>query len=180
MNHYTYYSYEEWGRGYIGVRSCDCFPEEDLYFGSYSDLTFKPNCKEILGVYETREEALEAEIRLHDFYGVASNPHFANRAKQTSSGFTTYGTSPSEETRQKMSEQRKGSGNSMFGKKHSEETKRKLSEASKRQVVSEETRQKMREAKLGKEGPWKGKTLSEEHRRKLSEAAKKRSGQKKS
>jgi len=26
--HYTYYSYEEWGRGYFGSRTCRCLPEE--------------------------------------------------------------------------------------------------------------------------------------------------------
>ena len=37
MNHYTYYSFEQWGRGYIGRRSCKCSPEEDNYFGSYRE-----------------------------------------------------------------------------------------------------------------------------------------------
>ena len=86
--HYTYYSYEEWGRGYIGCRSCNCLPEEDVnYLGSFYDKTFNPTQKIILGIYETREQAIEAEVILHDFYDVANNPHFANRAKQTSTKF---------------------------------------------------------------------------------------------
>jgi len=86
--YYTYYSYEEWGRGYIGSRGCKCLPEEDIkYFGSYSDKTFNPTQKIILEIYGTREQAIEAEVILHDFYDVANNPHFANRAKQTSTKF---------------------------------------------------------------------------------------------
>jgi hypothetical protein len=88
-HHYVYYSYEEWGRGYIGARSCNCLPEKDLkYFGSFKDKTFKPIQKIILQVFKTREEALRAEVILHNFYEVNINSHFANRAKQTSSKFT--------------------------------------------------------------------------------------------
>jgi hypothetical protein len=86
--YYTYYSYEEWGRGYIGSRGCECLPEEDIkYLGSFKDKTFNPTQKIILEIYETREQALEAEVILHDFYDVANNPHFANKAKQTSTKF---------------------------------------------------------------------------------------------
>lgn len=87
--YYTYYSYEEWGRGYIGSRGCKCLPEKDVnYFGSFYDKTFKPTQKIILkDDYATREDAIEAEIILHDFYDVANNPHFANKAKQTSTKF---------------------------------------------------------------------------------------------
>jgi len=43
---YVYYSYEPWGRGYIGKRECWCLPEEDTkYFGSFRDKTFKPTEK---------------------------------------------------------------------------------------------------------------------------------------
>jgi hypothetical protein len=86
--YYTYYSYEEWGRGYIGSRGCECLPDEDIkYLGSFKDKTFNPTQKIILEIYGTREQALEAEVILHDFYDVANNPHFANKAKQTSTQF---------------------------------------------------------------------------------------------
>jgi hypothetical protein len=87
--YYTYYSYEEWGRGYIGSRKCKCLPEEDVrYFGSFYDKTFKPTQKIILkDNYATREEVYADEIILHDYYDVANNPHFANQAKQTSTKF---------------------------------------------------------------------------------------------
>jgi len=85
--HYVYYSYEEWGRGYIGKRSSKVPPERDSYLGSFKDETFHPTQKIILGVFSTAEEAFENEILLHNFYDVAKNPHFANQSKQTSSGF---------------------------------------------------------------------------------------------
>ena len=89
MKHfYVYYSYEEYGRGYIGKRECKCLPEKDIkYFGSYKDKTFKPTQKIILDIFDSRELALEAECILHEFYNIDKNPHFANRAKQTSTKF---------------------------------------------------------------------------------------------
>jgi hypothetical protein len=87
MKHfYVYYSYEEYGRGYIGKRECWCLPEEDIkYFGSFGDKTFKPTQKIILEIFDSKEQALEAEISLHKFYNVKDNPHFANKANQSSS-----------------------------------------------------------------------------------------------
>ena len=87
--YYTYYSYEEYGRGYFGSRGCGCLPEEDVrYLGSFTDKTFKPTQKIILkDDYATREEAYADEIILHDYYDVGNNPHFANRAKATSTKF---------------------------------------------------------------------------------------------
>lgn len=87
---------------------------------------------------------------------------------------------PSEETRRKMSEARKG-------KTHSEESKRKMSEAHrnrsddhrrnlseshKGKTLSEEHRHKISEAKQGEKNHNFGKSPSEEHRRKLSDAQK--------
>jgi hypothetical protein len=87
--YYTYYSYEEWGRGYFGSRGCKCLPEEDIkYFGSSKDKTFRPKYKIILkDDYATREEAYVDEIILQQYYKVVENPHFANKAYQTSTKF---------------------------------------------------------------------------------------------
>jgi hypothetical protein len=80
---YVYYSYEPWGRGYIGKRECSCLPENDFkYFGSYTDKSFKPTEKIILEVFDTRKDAYEAEAKLHNFYDVKNNPHFANKTNQ--------------------------------------------------------------------------------------------------
>jgi len=105
MIYYTYYSYEPFGRGYIGSRGCECSPDKDEYLGSYTDKTFNPSEKIIITEHQTREEALETEVKLHEFYQVHINPHFANRAKLTSSlfSFSSRG-------------ERIGDGNPCFGK----------------------------------------------------------------
>jgi hypothetical protein len=144
-NHYVYYSYEEFGRGYIGCRTCKCLPENDDYFGSYHDKNFNPSNKIILETFSTREEALQAEVNLHKFYQVDQNPHFANKSRQKTTGFyySAKGVIRSDEYKQKMSESLKGreikpewtekakqnrrsfegEGNPFYGKKHSQETK---------------------------------------------------------
>ena len=135
---YIYYSYEQWGRGYIGKRECECLPEEDIkYFGSYSDKTFKPTEKIILETFDTLEEVLLAEILLHNFYEIDKNFHFANRSKQTSRGFhfsasgkdhPRFGKKTPIKVRKKQSKSMLGEKNPMYGKKrvHSEETKEKI------------------------------------------------------
>lgn len=159
MKHfYVYYSYEEYGRGYIGKRECKCLPEEDVsYFGSFHDKNFNPTQKIILETFDNVEDALKSEIILHDFYEVDKNPHFANRAKQTSVKFyctldgknnpmygkikeqhPAYGYKHTKETLQMFSDRQVGEKNHMYGKfgkdhpsygsKRSEETKRKMSE----------------------------------------------------
>ena len=88
--HYTYYSYEEWGIGYFGSRTCRCLPEKDVkYFGSFKDKNFNPTQKIILkSDYATRDEAYADEIILHDYYEVDINPHFANKSKLTTTKFS--------------------------------------------------------------------------------------------
>jgi len=107
MNNYVYYSYEEFGRGYIGSRGCECSIEEDVeYFGTYSDKSFKPTKKIILGIFETRKEAYEVEILLHNFFEVDVNPHFTNKCKATSSGFTCPKRFSDEEIKQRLKKQK--------------------------------------------------------------------------
>jgi hypothetical protein len=87
--YYVYYSYEEWGRGYIGSRISKVIPSQDkCYFGSFKDKTFKPNKKIIIQEFNTRSEAINAEIILHEFFNVDINPKFANQAKQRSIKFS--------------------------------------------------------------------------------------------
>ena len=170
--HYVYYSYEEWGRGYFGSRTCKCLPEKDVkYFGSYADKTFKPTQKIILkDDYATREEAYTDEIVLQNYYKVVENPHFANRSYQTSTGFSQKGRIPwnkgiprDPETIRKMSESRKGKPSLNKGKKMSLEQRQKLSIACKGKTVSEETKKKISKST-------KGKKLTEDHKRKIAEA----------
>jgi hypothetical protein len=135
---YVYYSYEPWGRGYIGKRECWCLPEEDIkYFGSFYDKTFKPTEKIILETFDTLEDALSSEILLHNFYEVDKNLHFANKSKQTTKGFyfcasgkdhPRFGKKTPIEVRKKQSKSALGEKNPMYGRTrvHSEETKEKL------------------------------------------------------
>lgn len=160
--HYIYYSYEEFGRGYIGVRSTKLDPSEDKYLGSFRDKSFKPTHKIVLLTFETREEAIAAEIELHAYFDVGRNPHFANKAKQTSTGFDTEGVAKSKEHRRKISMSNKG-------KTRSEEAKQKYREAFLNKPISEETKKKMSAAKTGKKHPLFGKTRSKEFIRKVSE-----------
>ena len=130
--HYVYKSFEEGGREYIGVRSCNCLPEEDTkYFGSFKDKTFFPTEKTILFVCETRKEAAEIEIELHDFFDVAVNSQFANKAKATSTGFDRTGViaGPQTEAQNKAkSERMSGEKHRQFGVPHTEAHKKAISE----------------------------------------------------
>ena len=115
-HHYVYRSYEEGGRDYIGRRTCNCMPEKDTkYLGSFRDKTFNPTGKTILFVCETREEAADIEIELHDFFDVAVNPQFANMAKATSTWFDRTGVPQTEEAKKKLSVAMSGENNPNYG-----------------------------------------------------------------
>lgn len=176
--HYVYYSYEEFGRGYIGCRTCNCLPEEDDYLGSYHDESFNPSNKIILETFSTRKEALQAEVDLHKFYQVDKNPHFANKARQKTTGFyySSKGIVRSKEYKKKMSERLKGreikpewiekakqnrrsfegENNPFYGKSHSEECRDRI-------------RQKTLEQFETKGHPFQGRNHSEETKKKMSE-----------
>ena len=159
-HHYVYHSYEEWGREYIGIRSCDCLPEEDIeYFGSFRDKTFNPTGKNILFVRETRQEVAEIEIILHDFFDVAVNPRFANMAKATSTKFNTAGVPKTEAQKKAVS----GENNPMFGRSGEKNPRFGV-------PVTEETRKKMSVAKSGEKHYQFGVPRTEEENRKNSEA----------
>lgn len=120
---YVYYSYEEFGRGYIGKRECKCLPENDTsYFGSYKDESFSPTSKIILSSFDCLEDALEAECILHEFFEVDVNPHFANRAKQTSSSFF-YNKGPGEEAIERRREFMRTSLNPMSNPEYREKAR---------------------------------------------------------
>ncbi len=92
-------------KSYVGVRSCDIEPDQDLgthYSSSSSDVDFMFEQQEhrwrfsyvILQEFETRKEAIEYEIYLHNKFDVGKNPNYYNKSKQTSSGFDTAGKTP--------------------------------------------------------------------------------------
>jgi curved DNA-binding protein CbpA len=123
---YTYYSYEEFGRGYIGYRKCPKIytPDQDPYRGSYTDKTFKPSAKIVLTTHPNAEEAREAERKIQEFFDVLNNPHFVNKSIQTGKGF--------------------------YIKNHTEDTKNKIRDAARGRIISPETRKKQSESKKGK------------------------------
>lgn len=77
--HYTYYSYEIGGRGYIGKRTSRVPPEDDPYLGSFSDKTFRPTHKIVIATYGSAEEAYRAETALQILFAVHKAEHFANQ-----------------------------------------------------------------------------------------------------
>lgn len=78
--HYTYYSYERGGRGYIGKRTSKVPPDEDPYLGSFSDKTFRPTDKIVIAIYDSAKKALRAESALQQLFCAHKAEHFANRA----------------------------------------------------------------------------------------------------
>jgi hypothetical protein len=156
--YYVYFSYEEWGLGYIGQRTCPpglTIEEDYKYMGSFSHPTYKPTEKIILAVFSEHEKALDLEIALHRAYRVADNPHFANLAEQRSNKMKAAKVkSPS--TCKKLSEINKGEKNPNYGrrgkdhwhygKKWTEEQKQKISDGLKGRVLSPESISKISES----------------------------------
>lgn len=159
---YVYYSYEEFGRGYIGKRECSCKPEDDIkYFGSFTDKSFKPTKKIILQTFDNAKKAFESEILLQEFYQVDKNPHFANIYIHRSKNFCNNG---SKIIRNKIS-------SALTGIKRSDDTKRKISNSKKGTIVSEETKSKLKEKRKGKK-PSLGMVHSEEWKKEHSDKMK--------
>jgi group I intron endonuclease len=190
-HHYVYKSFEEGGREYIGRRTCDCLPEEDIkYFGSFRDKTFNPTGKIILFTGETRQEVAEIEIELHDFFDVAVNPQFANKAKATSAGFdrtgvlnteehikkvseANSGKTRTEETKKRISESKSGENNPMYGVPQTEAQKKAKSKRMSGEnnpmygvPQTEEWKKAHSERVTGEKNPWYGKTGAAHNRSK--------------
>lgn len=168
--YYTYYSFETNkgidGLGYIGHRQLKSAntPEEELYYGTPSsskNKEFKDNRskgKIILGVFETREEAVAHEVYLHELWSVDINEHFANQSKQTSEKF--YYSASGEDN---PNYGKTGENNPNYGRKHTQESRQRMSEALKGRPLLPETCTKLSESHRGK-------VLSEEHKGNISKA----------
>jgi hypothetical protein len=164
---------------YYGSRSCkNCNPYDDLgikYFSSSKDRDFKKDQKEhpehyrykIIRICETRKDAVELEIFLHNKFDVAINESFYNRSKQTSSKFYFA---------------QNGKSNPFYGKKHTEETRKKIGVIHKRKKLSEKHKKRLSEVNKGennfcyglkgKTHPHYGKKHTEETLKKISESKK--------
>jgi len=174
---------------YIGVRSCNCLPENDSgYMGSSKSLVeamkVEPETftKIIIDTFPTREIANTNEQWLHETYDVARNPEFYNQMNAPL-GFCMSGREHSKETKEKMSVSTSGKNHPLYGKKRSLETRKNISAAKKGKTKgknnpnygkhhSPEARQKMSDANKGENNHNYGKKRSPETCKKLSAANK--------
>ncbi|MDC1282483.1 NUMOD3 domain-containing DNA-binding protein [bacterium] len=154
--HYVYrITNTKLNKHYYGTRSSRIEPSKDLgfkYFSSSSDVLFMDDQKNnpqdykytIVSEFDSREEALELEVRLHAKFNVGVNESFYNKARQTSIyfDFDCTGMIVSEETKRKISEKAK----LRKGRPVSEETRSKLSKAATGRIMSQEERDKMAKA----------------------------------
>ena len=151
MYHYTYILLDpESDMKYIGMRSSECKPEEDTYMGSSYAMTIedKRRCdKLILEEFETREEALQHEIVLHEQFQVHMNPEFWNLARQTSTKFVSNrkGCKLTEEHKRKCSEALKGRKMPEFTEEH----RQKIAAARTGTKASDELKKKLSEMRKG-------------------------------
>ena len=194
MNKYNYVyriTNKENNRHYYGVRSSKIEPKLDLgikYFSSSRDKEFMNEQKlnkdkfkyKVIKIFETREEAVNLEIKLHNKFDVGRNLSFYNDSKQTSTKFDRSGTKDSPETIEKKrnktvtNETRENMRLAQLGRKHSEETlekmrkpkseehKIKIGDANKGKVRTEEMKNNLREKLSGENHPMFGKTHSKE------------------
>jgi sRNA-binding regulator protein Hfq len=198
MIHYVYrISNIKENKHYYGVRSSSIEPKLDLgvkYFSSSSDKEFINEQKEnkykfkykIIKTFETRKEAINLEIFLHNKFDVGCNVSFYNKSKQSGNKFDRSGISHTNETKDKIkskiyseaekvvrSENAKGIKNGMYGKKHSDESKKKISESKKGTKSSDDTINKLKDGRRkGINHPLFGKNHSEESKKKISESKK--------
>ena len=148
--HYTYIIINTTNQmKYIGVRSCNCLPENDSdYMGSSKILNeameVEPEAftKTIIETFSTREIANTNEQWLHETYDVARNSEFFNLCIAPKK-FNMCERTHSDSTKKKMSESAKG-------RPRSAETRKKLSDSHKGKTFSEETLKKMSDAQRGK------------------------------
>lgn len=152
MYHYTYLITYIDGKKYMGVRSCDCLPEDDSkYLGSskYTPTKDKVLRKDIIAQFTCRKDALEAEIEYHQTHNVAMSDEFYNRANQTSTGFDTKGT-----TFEHSIEHREKIKHALTGRKRSPEECKSISEAKKGKKINlthtDDFKQKMSQLHKGK------------------------------
>ena len=78
------------GMKYIGVRSCNCEVKDDEYLGSSKyipDDIKKSGIKTILKMFNTRQEAMEYEIKLHKEIDVKNHPEYYNQCNSSSTKF---------------------------------------------------------------------------------------------
>ena len=84
---------------YYGVRTSKCHPKDDIgvkYFSSSKDKEFIQDQKatpcsykyKVIKIFNTRKEAVELEIKLHNKFDVGINESFYNRANKLATSGT--------------------------------------------------------------------------------------------
>jgi len=143
MFHYTYrITNLKLNKHYYGVRTSKIEPKYDLgikYFSSSTDKEFILDQKEnknnykykVIKIFNTRDNALLLEIKLHQKFNVGINEYFYNKSKQTSTGWDTSGRKMSEEFKKNISIKNSG-------RIFSEDHRKKLSLAAKGKKKSKE------------------------------------------
>lgn len=120
--------------------------------------------EELIFMTKAEHSKLHSKGEHNPMYG---NKHSEETRKKMSCSWD-YDKHFSDETKERMSEAKKGEKNSFYGKRHTEETKKRISEKKKGKKHSKETKNKMSESHKG-QIPWnKGKQTSEETKKKLS------------
>lgn len=164
--HYTYrITNTRLNKHYYGKRSSKILPKEDLgikYFSSSKDKDFIKDQKsnpedykyKVIYIFDTPEKAINLEIKLHNKFDVGVNIDFYNKAKQTSSKFTTNGLS--------------GENNPMYGRRHTKSAKDIISQARKSRIYTEAQRKALSKRFSGEGNINYGKTHSEETKKKIS------------
>lgn len=151
MKHYVYVLLDtESDMKYIGMRSCDCEIDDDPYMGSSYAMApeDKSRCdKLVLETFDTREDALAYEIKLHNQYEVHVNNEYWNLAKQTSTKFINNrkGYKLTEEHKKKCSDALKGRKMKPFTDEH----RRRIAESRTGTKASEATKKKLSEQRKG-------------------------------
>lgn len=171
MNHYVYQITNKMdGKYYIGVRSCEIDPGDDIgvkYFSSSKDKTFQNDQRnnpqyylyEVIEKFETRELANKLEEVIHKRLCV-SNDEMSYNLCNAPNNFNFSGRIHSDKTKIKMSNAHKGKTlskihkknikNSHIGKRLSEKTKTKISRSHFGLKHSDDTKFKLRQINLGK------------------------------
>jgi hypothetical protein len=139
---------------YIGVRSCECNVGDDPYMSSskYVKEAIKKYGKDqfnkiILKRFDSRKDAMDYEIQLHEEFNVTGSNFFFNKAKQKTNSFSC---GP-------------GELNPFYGKKHTEEYKKKLSALLKTKDCRAKTTNK------GKKFPEAGPKIKESIQKRINE-----------
>jgi len=147
--HIVYLSYESQrgGRNYIGKHSTENL--YDGYLGSFSDSTFNPDSRIVLGVFNTSGAAVQFEIQWQRVFTVVPDPEFVNRSYQTSTKFDTTGFKFDEDFKRDRSLKYSGEGNPNFGKVTPDKVKEKIAESLTGRKASEETCVKLSESLRG-------------------------------